>query len=229
MKVSVHESGSAMAEAAAGLAAEHLRRALRARGQAAFVAATGASQFEFLDQLVKAPDIAWERLTMFHLDEYIGMGQDHPASFRRYLQERLVSRVPIGTVHYIAGDAPDLGAELARLNRLLGSTPVEVAFVGIGENAHLAFNDPPADFSVTAPYIVAAVRLSAGRHPSAPGPVAPRRASAATPSESPDRNLPSRQSPADAATRDRGRSRDASLAGVLLPAGAWRGDFTRSF
>lgn len=154
MKVSVHESGSAMAEAAAALAAEHLRRALRAHGQAAFVAATGASQFEFLDRLVKAPDIAWERLTMFHLDEYIGMGQDHPASFRRYLQERLVSRVPIGTVHYIAGDAPDLPAELARLNRLLGGTAVEVAFVGIGENAHLAFNDPPADFSVAAPYIV---------------------------------------------------------------------------
>jgi glucosamine-6-phosphate deaminase len=103
---------------------------------------------------VKAPDITWEQTVMFHLDEYIGMAQDHPASFRRYLRERLVSRVPIGTVHYIAGDAADLASELRRLNRLLAATPIDVAFVGIGENGHLAFNDPPADFNAADPYLV---------------------------------------------------------------------------
>jgi len=154
MKLSVHDSAATMAAAAAEHAAAVLRRALAERERVAFVAATGASQFEFLRRLVQAPDLAWARLTMFHLDEYLGMGQDHPASFRRYLQERLVSRVPLGTVHYIAGDAPDPAAEVARLNRLLADTPVEVAFVGIGENGHLAFNDPPADFAATAPYIV---------------------------------------------------------------------------
>lgn len=157
MRVSVHDSAAAAGSAAAERAAHLLREAIRTTGRAAFVAATGASQFAFLERLVAAPDIAWERTAMFHLDEYIGLSQDHPASFRRYLQERLVSRVPIGTVHYIAGDAPDLAQEVARLNRLLSATPIDVAFVGIGENGHLAFNDPPADFAVTDPYIV--VRL----------------------------------------------------------------------
>jgi glucosamine-6-phosphate deaminase len=91
---------------------------------------------------------------MFHLDEYIGFSADHPASFRRYLRERLTSRVPIGAVHFIEGDAPNLEKELDRLNRLLAATPIDVAFVGIGENGHLAFNDPPADLEVETPYII---------------------------------------------------------------------------
>jgi glucosamine-6-phosphate deaminase len=157
MKLSVHETTRAMAAAAATRAAEILRAALNDKGRAAIVAATGASQFDFLDLLVKAPDIAWTQTTMFHLDEYIGMPQEHPASFRRYLQERLVSRVPLGTAHFIAGDADDLDSELDRLNRLLGATTIDVAFVGIGENGHLAFNDPPADFATAAPYIVVAL------------------------------------------------------------------------
>jgi glucosamine-6-phosphate deaminase len=103
---------------------------------------------------VAATGVAWEGTTMFHLDEYIGMSADHPASFRRYLRERLTSRVPIGSVHFIAGDAPDLAAELDRLNRAIAATPVDVAFVGIGENGHLAFNDPPADFTTDIPYII---------------------------------------------------------------------------
>ncbi len=91
---------------------------------------------------------------MFHLDEYIGFSADHPASFRRYLRERLTSRVPIGTAHFIEGDASNLEKELDRLNGLLASTPIDVAFVGIGENGHLAFNDPPANFEVATPYII---------------------------------------------------------------------------
>jgi len=157
MKIAVHLDSDVMAKMAADRAAQILRDAVQRQGQAAFVAATGASQFNFLKHLVAAPDIAWERTTMFHLDEYIGMPADHPASFRRYLRERLTSKVPVGAVHFIAGDAPDLTAELDRLNRTIASAPIDVAFVGVGENGHLAFNDPPADFTTEIPYII--VRL----------------------------------------------------------------------
>jgi glucosamine-6-phosphate deaminase len=154
MKLSVHENADGMGMAAAATAAQILRDAIARNGRTAFIAATGASQFGFLQHLVAAPGIAWERTTMFHLDEYIGFSSDHPASFRRYLRERLTSRVPIGTSHFIEGDARALDAELARLNRLLASTPIDVAFVGIGENGHLAFNDPPADFTTETPYLI---------------------------------------------------------------------------
>jgi glucosamine-6-phosphate deaminase len=153
MNLWVHETGEAMAKAAAESAARILRDAIAQNGHAAFVAATGASQFEFLKHLVTAPGMAWERTTMFHLDEYIGLSANHPASFRRYLRERLTSRVPIAAIHFIEGDAPDLQHELDRLNGILAATPIDVAFVGIGENGHLAFNDPPADFEVQVPYI----------------------------------------------------------------------------
>ena len=154
MKIAAHLDADVMARAAAETAARVLRDAIQRKGRAAFVAATGASQFNFLKHLVTAPGIDWERTTMFHLDEYIGISADHPASFRRYLRERLTSKAPIGTVHFIAGDAPDLTAEVARLNRLLAATAIDAAFVGIGENGHLAFNDPPADFATEVPYIV---------------------------------------------------------------------------
>jgi glucosamine-6-phosphate deaminase len=154
MKIAVHLDPDVMAKVAAASAAQILRDAVQRRGKAAFVAATGASQFNFLKYLVAAPGIAWERTTMFHLDEYIGMSADHPASFRRYLRERLTSKVPIGAVHFIAGDAPDLAAEVEKLSRAIASTSIDAAFVGIGENGHLAFNDPPADFETEHPYII---------------------------------------------------------------------------
>jgi glucosamine-6-phosphate deaminase len=154
MKISVHDSAEAAGTAAAETAAQILRDAIARQGRAAFIAATGASQFAFLKRLVASPGIAWDRVTMFHLDEYIGMPADHPASFRRYLRERLTSQVPLGAAHFIAGDAPDLQAELDRLNRLAAAIPVDGAFIGIGENGHLAFNDPPADFDVEDPFIV---------------------------------------------------------------------------
>jgi glucosamine-6-phosphate deaminase len=141
-----------MAQAAASKAARILRDAIAQRGVANFVVATGTSQFGFLNALVAEPDLRWESMTMFHLDEYIGLSADHPASFRRYLRERLTSRVPIGTVNFIQGDAENLDEELHRLNRILGQTTIGVAFVGIGENGHLAFNDPPADFAVEIPF-----------------------------------------------------------------------------
>ncbi len=154
MELFVFPTKSEMAQAAAVKAAELLKAAIADRGHATFVAATGASQFEFLAALAATPGIPWERTTMFHLDEYIGLPETHPASFRRYLRERLVERVHPGTVHWIRGDASDPQVECRRLNRLIAGHEVDVAFVGIGENGHLAFNDPPADFETEDPYII---------------------------------------------------------------------------
>jgi glucosamine-6-phosphate deaminase len=143
-----------MAAAAADQAAATLRDAIARQGRAHVIAATGASQFEFLDALVRAPDIDWSRTVFFHLDEYVGIPATHPASFRRYLRERLADRVHPGAFHFIEGDAPDPQAECRRVGALLSRQPIDVAFVGIGENGHLAFNDPPADFETEEPYLV---------------------------------------------------------------------------
>lgn len=119
-----------------------------------FIAATGASQFEFLEALSSREGIDWSKTEMFHLDEYVGLPETHPASFRRYLKERLVQKVHPGKVHFIQGDAADIEKECFRVNELISSAPIDVAFVGIGENGHLAFNDPPADFKTADPYII---------------------------------------------------------------------------
>lgn len=140
--------------AAAEKAAEILRGVIAAKKKARFVAATGASQFEFLDSLCRAEKIDWARTEMFHLDEYIGISANHPASFRKYLMERLISRVHPGKIHLIEGDAPNPDAERKRISKLISKEPIDVAFVGIGENGHLAFNDPPADFETEEPYII---------------------------------------------------------------------------
>lgn len=154
MKLNVYDSPAAASQAAAETAAGILRGAIQAKGRAVFVAATGNSQIDFLNHLTAAPGISWERTVMFHLDEYIGISSGHPASFRRYLRERLTSRVPVGKVHFIQADAAGLSAELARLNAAITATAVDVAFIGIGENGHIAFNDPPADFTTETPFIV---------------------------------------------------------------------------
>jgi glucosamine-6-phosphate deaminase len=154
LKLNVYDTAAAAGQAAAEAAADTLREAIRDRGQAVFVAATGNSQVEFLKHLTAAPGIDWGRSTMFHLDEYIGIPADHPASFRRYLRERLLDRVPVGTVHLVAGDTPNISAEVTRLNGLIAGAAVDAAFIGIGENGHVAFNDPPADFATEAPFIV---------------------------------------------------------------------------
>lgn len=146
-----------MAAEAARHAAAALREAIARAGHARAIAATGASQLEFLDALVREPSIDWARTTFFHLDEYIGLPPTHPASFRRYLKERIVDRVHPAAFHFIQGDAPDAEEECRRVGTLLAEQPIDVAFVGIGENGHLAFNDPPADFETTRPYLV--VRL----------------------------------------------------------------------
>ncbi len=153
MIIKVFKDKHLLANAAAEQAAGQIRNAISEKGSARIIAATGASQFEFLDALTAAPDVQWKRVEMFHLDEYIGLPLSHPASFRSYLLKRLINKVGITRYHLLDGEsdpasvAREVGAELA-------SAPVDVAFVGIGENGHLAFNDPPADFETEEPYLI---------------------------------------------------------------------------
>jgi glucosamine-6-phosphate deaminase len=154
METLVLESKPELAAAAAARAAIALKSAIAEKGEARAIAATGASQFEFLDALCATPGIDWSRVVFFHLDEYVGLPDTHPASFRRYLRDRIVARVHPGTFHFVAGDAGDVAAECRRVGALLAEQPIDVAFVGIGENGHLAFNDPPADFETEEPYLV---------------------------------------------------------------------------
>jgi len=142
-----------MSAAAARHAAQALRVAIRARGGARIVAATGASQFDFLEALTAAPDIDWTRVEMFHLDEYVGLPIDHPASFRNYLLERLIRKTGLTRYHLLDGEH-DAARVAEHVGQEIGRTPVDVAFVGIGENGHLAFNDPPADFVTDRPYLI---------------------------------------------------------------------------
>ena len=154
LKIEVHKTKLACSAAAADKGAEILKQAIAVRGRASFIVATGASQFDFLKSLSQKEGIDWGHTTMYHLDEYIGFSADHPASFRRYLKERLVDVVRPGTVHFIQGEAADAAAECRRLNEIILQDKVDAAFVGIGENGHLAFNDPPADFETEMPYII---------------------------------------------------------------------------
>ena len=144
---------ASMSRAAARHAARTMRDAITQRGWARIVAATGASQFDFLDALTALPAIDWTRVEMFHLDEYVGLPIEHPASFRNYLLERLIRRAGITRYHLLDGER-DATVVAERVGEELARAPIDVAFVGIGENGHLAFNDPPADFATERPYIV---------------------------------------------------------------------------
>src|SRR5688572_23144648 len=130
MRVEIFDSKRELGEAAARDAAAIIRAAIDERGEARVVAATGASQFEFLDALAGAAGIDWGKVVLFHLDEYVGLPESHPASFRRYLKERLAGRVRPGAFHYIDGEAPDPREECLRLGELISSREVDVAFVG---------------------------------------------------------------------------------------------------
>jgi glucosamine-6-phosphate deaminase len=143
----VYESGAALGRAASDFTAAELDSAVRKRGSANLILATGASQFAFLEALKKDRSVDWPRITVFHLDEYRGMSERHPASFRKYLRERILDEVRPSAVHFLRGDAPDAESETARYEALLKKHPVHVACIGIGENGHSAFNDPAvADF-----------------------------------------------------------------------------------
>jgi glucosamine-6-phosphate deaminase len=142
--------------AAAGLqAAEIIKQTIENKRQANIILATGTSQFETLKTLVAAPGIDWSKVTMFHLDEYIGLDAEHPASFRKYLKERFVDQVPgLKAVYFVNGDADDPLQQCRRLGEIITKHPVDVAMIGIGENGHLAFNDPPADFETEEPFLI---------------------------------------------------------------------------
>src|SRR5215813_5541475 len=153
MIIKVYDEKKSLGQAAAGQAATCLRKAIHDGGRARIIAATGASQFEFLDALTGTPEIDWSRVEMFHLDEYIGLPISHPASFRKYLLDRLINKTGITRYHLLEGDG-DVPQTTLSIGRELNAALVDVAFVGIGENGHLAFNDPPADFQTEEPYLI---------------------------------------------------------------------------
>lgn len=155
MEVRIFNTKTEMGAKAAGDAAKKIRQAIKEKDVANIILATGASQFETLDNLVRQDGVEWSKVVMFHLDEYAGMPETHPASFRKYLKERFLARVPpLKAVHFVEGDSDDLNTECTRLGAIITRHSIDVALVGIGENAHLAFNDPPADFDTEQPYII---------------------------------------------------------------------------
>lgn len=153
MKVEVFDTKIALGQVAADDAAQIIQQAIAERDVAYLIAATGMSQFEFLDALV-AQEIDWSKVVFFHLDEYVDLPETHPASFRRYLKERIIDRVRPRAFHLIDGEAADVAEECKRVGKLISAQQIDAAFVGIGENGHLAFNDPPADFATEEPYLV---------------------------------------------------------------------------
>jgi len=154
MEMSIHDDAAEAGAKAASLAIRKLRVALAERAEANLILATGASQFAMLQELVSA-DLDWNRITCFHLDEYIGLSETHPASFRHYLQERFVDQVSgVKEFYWVQGDSSNPAAECKRLGEIIQRHPIDVACIGIGENGHLAFNDPPADFETDDPYLV---------------------------------------------------------------------------
>jgi glucosamine-6-phosphate deaminase len=154
MQIQILEDSVALGREAGKKAASLIRQAIAANGEANIILATGASQFETLKHLIREQDIAWDKVVMFHLDEYIGLPESHPASFRKYLKERFLDIVPPLKEVYLINGENDPVAECKKINALIEKYPIDVALVGIGENGHLAFNDPPADFNVEDPYIV---------------------------------------------------------------------------
>jgi glucosamine-6-phosphate deaminase len=146
MTGAIYESNEALGQAAAEGFAEIVIRAVNERGSASVILATGNSQLSFMWALREHPNIPWDRLTVFHMDEYLGMSAQHPASFRRFLREKIVDVYHPRAMYGIQGDAPDVEAELARYVALLDEHKPDLCVLGIGENGHLAFNDPPADF-----------------------------------------------------------------------------------
>jgi glucosamine-6-phosphate deaminase len=154
MVLKVFNDKSSLAKAAAQKAAAAIRGAILDRGQARVIAATGNSQLEFLSALTESTDVDWGRVELFHLDEYIGLPATHPASFRKILLDQLVNKTGIAKFHPLDGDARDLSEVICQVGKALASAAVDIAFVGVGENGHLAFNDPPADFETEEPYLI---------------------------------------------------------------------------
>lgn len=154
MDIKVSKDPAEMGKLAGAKTAEIIRKSIAEKGNANVILATGTSQFETLSQLIRENDIDWSKVVMFHLDEYIGLSIQHPASFRKYLTERFLAKVPPLKAAYLVNGENNPEDECKRLGSLIAQHPIDVALVGIGENGHLAFNDPPADFDIEQPYIV---------------------------------------------------------------------------
>jgi glucosamine-6-phosphate deaminase len=152
VKVNIYDSPEELGYAAAGFAAAVLNQAIAERGCARVVLSTGASQFETLQALVDQK-VDWSKIEMFHLDEYVQLPESHPASFRKYLRERFTNRVRLKNCFFVNGEG-DIQANIRELTHQIRKEPIDLALVGIGENAHIAFNDPPADFNTQEAYIV---------------------------------------------------------------------------
>jgi glucosamine-6-phosphate deaminase len=153
VQIKVLDTKKLLGNAAAAVAADAIRKAIREKGRVRIIVATGASQFEFLDALTATRDIDWSKVEVFHLDEYVGLPANHPASFRKYLMERLIHKTGITHYHFLDPDSdPQKTAD--SVGKEIAAGPIDVAFVGIGENGHLAFNDPPADFKTSKPYLL---------------------------------------------------------------------------
>ena len=156
MLLRVFDDKVSLGKAAATQAASAIRSAIAARGQARVVAASAASQFEFLEALTATPGIPWKQVELFHLDEYIGLPMTHHASFCKFLQERLIAKTDIIKCHLLDG-SQDPTEVLRSAGKAITASPIDIAFLGIGENGHIAFNDPPADFDTEEPYIIVAL------------------------------------------------------------------------
>jgi len=154
MKISISSNPQELGKVAGTTAAQLIRKAIETNGAANIILATGTSQFQTLNRLINETEIDWSKVTMFHLDEYIGLSISHPASFRKYLQERFLEKVPALKAAYLINGETNALEECKRIGDLIKNHPIDVALVGIGENGHLAFNDPPADFETEAPYII---------------------------------------------------------------------------
>ena len=154
MDINISSNKEELGQVAGAAAASAIKNVIAEKGYANIIVATGASQFDTLKALTAADGIDWGKVTAFHLDEYIGMDNKHPASFVKYLQERFADKVPLKKMHFVRGDADDAAKETERLDELISAVEIDVALIGIGENAHVAFNDPPADFDTVKPYLV---------------------------------------------------------------------------
>ena len=152
MKVKVFKNSEELGKAAASYSAEILNKAIKEKGEARLVLSTGASQFDTLKALIEE-DVDWSKVEMFHLDEYIGLSESHPASFRKYLKERFTSKVPLKKAHFVDGEG-NVQERIKLLTNEIRKAPVDLALIGIGENTHIAFNDPPADFDTKEAYII---------------------------------------------------------------------------
>jgi len=149
MKIQIYNTSAQLGQAAADYTSEILRKAIRENGNARLLLSTGASQFDTIQALIQS-DVDWSRVEMFHLDEYVNLPETHGASFRKYLKERFISKVPLKAAYLVEGSADSISSLSAELRK----SPIDVGLIGIGENAHIAFNDPPANFDTDDAYIV---------------------------------------------------------------------------